>query len=70
MRRDERRWVPRFDRLGVRDLLSTIAGTVAGNLIIGPLAGKENPPGDLHVLGSGSVHPLGRVQVSAITRST
>src|SRR5262245_47159313 len=74
MRRDERRWVPwsapRFDRLGDRDLLSTFAGTVAGNLVIGPLAGKDTPPGDFHVLGSGSVHPLGRVHVSAITRST
>jgi len=67
MRWDERRSRPRFERLEARHLPSTIAGTVAGVLVNGPLAGKQTPSYDDRILGSGSVRPLGRVRVSAIT---
>jgi hypothetical protein len=70
MRWDERRSIPRIDRLEERNLLSAIAGTIAGTLVNGPLAGKRTPPGEFRIFGSGSVHPVGRVHASAITPLT
>jgi hypothetical protein len=70
MRRVERRSLPHFQRLEARDLLSPIAGTIAGTLVFGPLAGRQTPPGDFRIFGSGSVHPLGRANASGITPST
>jgi hypothetical protein len=66
MRWNERRSAPRLERLETRDLLATIAGTIAGTFVNGPLAGKQTPPGDFRTFGSGSVHPLGHVLATGI----
>jgi hypothetical protein len=70
MRRDRRQSVPCCERLEARELLSTVGGTIVGTLLNGPLAGKRTPPGDWRIVGSGLVHPLGRVHASGIIRYT